>query len=770
MGFSWKKKAQDKLNRIRQINQACKDTADKLKLSPAEKIAFESECTIQNLNKLAEGNTACEVIGSNYAPKGKMRVDFEETCTNLTFAKLLNEISNFKGKKNHETINKAHKIDVYIGKSPIFDMDLDNSLPFNAEILKLIKEIEEESYNAPDEETRQDFLRFTFKKYVFPLIKNEQFKTWCYSDTPFAEGEFKSNPKEQNLELTFSHLSNDENHELEDVSEILSMTNEHEVGNIFHTSAGKKKTKTEDSIMSFEQKEIKFRGIEIRCPICGSRQMFKRRSDGKYVDLKGFKINEDDEGYLICVNPDCKLEFLFDTNLSEDEFEFANRILKVGHGKWWKVDLSVSGGSRINRSVIGADFLIHRIGGGAAWFEFKRHTEFGFTHDQLIRFRNSVDSKEVATRFIGLLQSHKDKSLNTQLYFWTPAFFRMIPPESFKIIEKAEEGVSKGGQGLILEGLEDFIRNNSLTLGSSQRFFPTSSDIFQKLRKVPNLSLFNVLKGRAFWYGVVYECFDWDIASDILIEKIKSTLKNLDEDIIWKKEHPYVSGEKIIPFRVMAEPIIMRLILNEINNSYRPLYASEIALKIQKDQDLIPFLIWDEGTPYIKSVKEGKAPALFSRSVFQFCEKLVRRDKLNAITHDFSKRRHLVSYFPKKRPNIVLTYMASRSLDLIKEFLERRLKRILQTEGLNLSEIKSLSKFKEICRNQFPITLRTLARELSWDYQALREIIRDRERKELIENNLVHEQLGGPQRRSVLISLTEKGIEYVTRTGQFSVT
>ena len=51
----------------------------------------------------------------------------------------------------------------------------------------------------------------------------------------------------------------------------------------------------------------------------------------------------------------------------------------------------------------------------------------------------------------------------------------------------------------------------------------------------------------------------------------------------------------------------------------------------------------------------------------------------------------------------------------------------------------------------------------------LRKMVGDRERNELAENYLIYEQIGGPRRRSVLLSLTEKGIEYVTRTGQFYV-
>ncbi|NVM29169.1 MAG: hypothetical protein HWN65_10030 [Candidatus Helarchaeota archaeon] len=593
-------------------------------------------------------------------------------------------------------------------------------------------------------------------------------KTGESTFTP-TEVEFNSDSPKKGSETTLSFSNENKVQKVNNTLEIQDMTKEGQYGKVFRTPKSERMKRDKKSPKSQEPNELKFRGIRIRCPICGRQQMFRRRSDGLYVNPNGSKIRLDEEGYLVCTNPDCKLEFLFDTKLSRSELELVDRVLKVGHKKWWKVDLSISGGSRINRSAMGADFLIHRMGGGALWIEFKRNSEFGFTYDQLTRFRKSVDSKEVATRFIGLIPSQKDKALNTQLYFWTPAFFRMIPPESFKITEKAEKGVSKGKEGLVLEGLEDFIVNNSFTLRPSEKSFPISSDIMQELQEIPNLSLFNVLKGRAFWYGVLYEEFDWDVAAEILIEKLRSTLNNLDEDIIWQRGNPYIMGKKVVPFRVIAEPKIMTLILNEINNSYRPLYPAEIALRIQRDQDLAPYLTWDEGTSYIKSIKEGQAPALFSRSVFQFCEKLVRRGKLDVIKHRFSNRQHLVSYFPKKRRYIILTYIASRSLDLMKEFLERRLIKIIQTEGLDLSELKRLPNFNEICRNQFPITLRVLARELSWDYQVLRMMIRDRERNELAENNLIHEQLGGVRRRSVLLSLTEKGIEYVTRTGQFYV-
>ena len=228
-----------------------------------------------------------------------------------------------------------------------------------------------------------------YKKFFFSPLKKE-FDEWCFLGISRSKGEFKSDSKKNSSEPTLSFSNENQVQKFTDVLEIQDMNEDGLSGKVFRTPTSERTNRDKKSTKSQEPNELKFRGIRIRCPICGRQQMFRRRSDGLYVNPKGSKIRVDEEGYLVCTNPDCKLEFLYDTKLSESELEVVDRVFKVGHKKWWKVDLSIAGGSRINRGSMGVDFLIHRIEGGALWIEFKRNPEFSFTHDQLTRLESQL--------------------------------------------------------------------------------------------------------------------------------------------------------------------------------------------------------------------------------------------------------------------------------------------------------------------------------------------------------------------------------------------
>ena len=103
----------------------------------------------------------------------------------------------------------------------------------------------------------------------------------------------------------------------------------------------------------------------IKCPNCETITMYTEdKFSGRYISNEGYKIGWDDEFYALCINKDCKLEFLVDTGLGEEEKKFVKCVLAPFHKKWWYVDRFIAGGSLTDRSVIGADFLVHHLEGG----------------------------------------------------------------------------------------------------------------------------------------------------------------------------------------------------------------------------------------------------------------------------------------------------------------------------------------------------------------------------------------------------------------------
>ena len=67
-----------------------------------------------------------------------------------------------------------------------------------------------------------------------------------------------------------------------------------------------------------------FKNMGIKCPNCETLSMYEKdKFSGYYLSHEGDKIGWDDEFYAQCMNKDCKLEFLVDTRLGEEEKKFV---------------------------------------------------------------------------------------------------------------------------------------------------------------------------------------------------------------------------------------------------------------------------------------------------------------------------------------------------------------------------------------------------------------------------------------------------------------
>ncbi|NVM53727.1 MAG: hypothetical protein HWN66_08490 [Candidatus Helarchaeota archaeon] len=523
---------------------------------------------------------------------------------------------------------------------------------------------------------------------------------------------------------------------------------------------------------------MEFKNLGIKCPNCGCIVIYERdKLSGYYISKNRHKAGEDDELYTLCGNKDCKLEFIVDTGLSEQEKTFVKSVLAKGHKKWWYVDRFIAGGSLSERSVIGADFLIHNLEGGVVWIEFKRHNKFAFTEAQDIRFRNSFDNRAVATRFVGLITVQKKgyENYNNHIHYWTPAFYRIIPRESFTSIKGEKSSEFKPKMSLNLAGLDQCIIRNVYTLERKpdESLFPLTNAEKNSLLQTPNFSLFNLTAGLLFRKGA-YENIANEKAFEIIVMKLRATVNNRAEDVYWQQRRPYTEYKTVKITREIIRPTLKKKIMELVWDSYRPLFPIEITNAVQDGPKVKKFIVFDERkTPYIIE-DEMKTPL---RTIVKLTmEILLRAGKLSRI-RTVGDRTY--QYFPKGCVVIPLKISSSKYLDLLQKYVEIRLDQIGHDVRKSLLEIKNLPEFKQIIRSQFPITNPELAKVLQMDYNSLRRLFETQFRNELISNGLIkiekRETIYEKDRRPTMIakyvwmiSLTDKGIEYTMKIGTFS--
>ncbi len=511
----------------------------------------------------------------------------------------------------------------------------------------------------------------------------------------------------------------------------------------------------------------------IKCPNCETITMYTEdKFSGRYISNEGYKIGWDDEFYALCINKDCKLEFLVDTGLGEEEKKFVKCVLAPFHKKWWYVDRFIAGGSLTDRSVIGADFLVHHLEGGAVWIEFKRHNKFSFTDAQHLRFKTSLDNEAVATRFIGLINVQKKglEEYNNHIHFWTPAFYRVIPDESFTLEKSNIERGFKPKRSLNLAGLEQCISNNVYTIKRkpNENIFPLNHAEKEKILQTPNFSIFNLTAGMLF-RKAEYERISNEEAFKINALKLRQTVSNRAEDPYWQKKNPYIACEIVRIIRDELRPFLKQKIRDILLDSYRPRFPIEVTKNIEALPELNDCLIRDKkGIPYL--VEDIKSTPL--RTIIKLTmEIMLREGELSRIK---AKDDKIFQYFLKNQVIIPLKITTSEYLDFLQKYVEHRLNQIGQNLGKNISEIKKSFEIKQLISTLFPISNPDLAEFLQIDYNSLRGEFEAQNRDELTKNGLikiekretVYEKGRRPKVMATymwIVSLTEKGIEYTMK-------
>jgi hypothetical protein len=514
---------------------------------------------------------------------------------------------------------------------------------------------------------------------------------------------------------------------------------------------------------------MEFKKTGTQCPNCGHIVIYERDKLSEYsISPRGDKIGWDDELYTLCYNKDCKLEFLVDTKVGSEEQKFIDYCLAPFDKKWWRVDRFIAGGSLSERSVIGADFLIHHLEGGSVWVEFKRHNKFSFTHSQHYRFKTSFDDNAVATRFVGLITVQKRgfKDYNNHVHYWTPAFYRVIPDKSF-VLEKRKKGSKfKPKYALNLTGLDKCIRKNVYTLqrNSDESIVPLKPIEKDAILQTPNFSIFNLTKGSLF-RKAEYENISNEDAFKIIAMKLRQTVNNRAEDRAWQEKRPYISYEVVKITREEMRPALKQSISKIIQNSHRPLFPQEITNIVGDLPEYSKFCVEDEKN--IKFVQE-KEKIIPLRTIVKLTMELMLRE--GVLLRTKAKGDRAYQYYLKGRIPIPLKLASSRYLDYLRQYIMIR----LNQSGNHIQ--KTTPQIKQIVKTFFPTSNPELAKFLQIDYNSLRGTFEKQYRDELIQNGLItiqkkETEYQRGQRPSVmaefiwLIHLTDRGIAYLLGNG-----
>ena len=511
---------------MKRIEEACEDRANKLDLSSQERQEFRGKCVNHFLNKLEESSASCEVVGVSPIPKERMWADFEELCKEQSADNLLDEISHFDETKARKLLNEARKPADKIENIPSPEAWLRKDPSRSVEMTNLIEEIEEESYNAPDEETRQDFLKFAYKKWVVPLLIKEQIRKFCYAGTPFADEGFKSDSEKLINGMDSVPISEGGTQGKEGAFRV---ANKQE----------KKQTVWEISVSLPE-------------PFKSNRQKISKILNEFNVDLN---------------------------HLSYTEAYFLLVVLIRGELEgYWKVSRWVAGGDYTDRGALGIDFKIMHLEGGNTLIELKHGSGFAFTDAQLRRFRRSIDDASEATRFIGIWISSLNPKKNLIVCYWTPKFFKTLPKKNFNPSSERRQSA------FIFRGLEECLKINSFTTLLEE----LKGELFKELLNTPNLTMYN-LEGGAFGHkGAQYTHIPIEMAYEIIFLKLKQTITHREEDEDWEYDcKAGLTREKIIG---EARLRIRKYVLNLLKNKYRLIFSTEIIPYVKKDKFIGKYL------------------------------------------------------------------------------------------------------------------------------------------------------------------------------------
>lgn len=196
MTDDWKKKALENYQRKYGISEACENLAERLNLPSVEKEEFKGKCTLHFLEKLKNHSSTCNVMGGIYAPKGRIWDEFNQMCKELSYEQIKNEIYQMDEERAYDLLYGIRKVVLKTEYPSTLEEWFEENSPLDGEIINLMREIEVESYIPTDEDVRQAFLRWAYKKYIFLHLEEKKFRAWVVSNTPLAKAEFKIDSEE----------------------------------------------------------------------------------------------------------------------------------------------------------------------------------------------------------------------------------------------------------------------------------------------------------------------------------------------------------------------------------------------------------------------------------------------------------------------------------------------------------------------------------------------------------------------------------------------
>ncbi len=489
---------------------------------------------------------------------------------------------------------------------------------------------------------------------------------------------------------------------------------------------------------------MKFKNIRIKCPVCGRIKIYS--SEGKsasYRSKDGERLSYGDENECEC--SDCKEEFVAFAYLTEREREFYEKVLVKGQDAgFWIIDEFTAGGAGQKRGIMGVDFRLKREKPYLIelLLEAKKSRMIEFTSDQLRRFLTTIDINFSATRFYGLKESDISADVVTILFVWTPKFIQALPRDvAFRPIGGTETRPLT--HRLSLTGLEAYIEKYTFTTLKEEY----QENFWEKLLTTPNLTINTVEGGEFGTSGVKYRPFPLDHAYNIFFEKLRYTMDNLGEDV--KRIYPLC--EVVEPTVTSMQRIIEGTIGEMLTLLYRPLYVADVVEKLRGYQRVSDLIEYAGKVPYVKKRKLGdRVRDILRRWIYD----PVQNPNGTIIQLKPSPEFKKWSYGLRGRKYIPLKYSSSLFLDNLKESI--KLPKDRTGEYPNWS--KEITCF----------TIKEIAERVGMDEELVRGRVK-RSGKELEKVGLLVRRIREPRLTGspFIYCLTENGVEYITRTGEF---